>query len=538
MSVYFVCDENRRIACCESGIDDTSAYIPAILRFFGVTGIPIAPNELSKLNENDVLISVRTKLPFLPCTVISFAPQQDWKEKIEKKWYGTLRFTKDNSRDLPIFAPICSMLGACDQIIATGNMHGDQPAPVIVRIGKEYVFSFDLPASVWYSGDGFEQSGGKNGFKVARVPDMRPVPLDFDTTTLPYNDILLTVIRDILSSVGIPMIHTLPPLDCGMIPDLAMNFSGDDDANSFEVNRTAALHMESRGLPYHINAMPRNSNEFAMSKEEFDFLQDHGCEFGLHTNFYGSPYSIETQKAQLEQFVKIFETAPVTNVDHCLIREGSTAERLEWLEALGIIGSNNMLGEIVLANINAFNLTGFGFGTAFPRYTCASSAQKNRLIETVEMVIGYYEPRIDAEKYPDNNSIRNYIDINAEAGAYAEFFIHPHYLNECFGNQAMVHAALDVIQSHCREKGYKVWYTTTNNIARFWSARINSAIKSAGDGKYLLDACCPLVIQLPDTAESVFANENELQISERSLYGKNVRLATITAPGEYTLRFE
>ncbi|MBE6632098.1 MAG: hypothetical protein E7623_05290 [Ruminococcaceae bacterium] len=87
--------------------------------------------------------------------------------------------------------------------------------------------------------------------------------------------------------------HTLPPLEDGSIPDLAINFSGDDDASGVEINRTAVYYMESVGLPYHINAMPANDEQFVMDKEIFDELHSHGCEFALHTNFLPYPYSEE-----------------------------------------------------------------------------------------------------------------------------------------------------------------------------------------------------------------------------------------------------
>lgn len=537
MRVYYLYDEARRNACCRAGINDTSAYIPALLYFLGVTGEPLAPDALDTLTEKDVLIAVRRELPALPCTVIDFAPGQPWNQAAEKKWYGTVRFAGHDAPVLPVFAPICPLPGPAEEILAYGAMNGEDTIPVVTRTGKRYTFAFDLPMSVWYSGDGFEQPCGINGFQQVRVPDMRPLPMEFDTKTLPYNDILCGLLRDILSAAGIPMFHTLPPLEDGSVPELALHFSGDDDACSLEINRTAALHMESRGLPYHINAMPRSADRFVMTRAEFADLQAHGCEFGLHTNFYGVPFSAEVQNAQAELFVSIFVTEPVTNVNHCLIRDGSTAERLEWLEALGIIGDNDMLGEVDPDDVNAFNVTGYGFGTSFPRYTCTGADQKNRLIRTIEIANTYYEPRLDPVKYPDETPIRRYLDISAANGAYAQFFMHPHYFSESFGNQPMVHAALDLIQAHCREKGYRIWYTTTNTIARFWTDRAGSVLQADEDGTYRLKALCPLVIQMPENSVKVSADGTELRIMETALYGKTVRLAVIPAAGEYVLKF-
>ncbi|MBQ3179224.1 MAG: hypothetical protein IJB52_15515 [Clostridia bacterium] len=538
MRVYYLYDDNRRNVCSQAGIDDTSAYIPALLYFLGVTGQPIELDLLGSLQETDILIAVRTQLPALPCTVISFAAEQSWEQVLENKWYGTIQTCESHAPVLPIFAPLYPLADTGEEILAVGSMNGGDTMPAIVRSGKRYEFAFDLPASVWYSGDGFEQSEGINGFQQVRVPDMRPLPMDFDTKTLPYNDILCGILRDILSAAGVPMFHTLPPLEDGSIPELALHFSGDDDATSSEVNRTAALHMESRGLPYHINAMPLDADRFIMTRQEFEDLQTHGCEFGLHTNFYGVPFSAETQNAQAELYIKVFGTEPVTNVNHCLIRDSSTAKRLEWLEALGIIGDNDMLGEVDPHDVNAFNVTGYGFGTSFPRFTCAGADQKNRLIRTVEIANTYYEPRLDPVKYPDETPIRRYLDISAERGAYAQFFMHPHYFNESFGNQAMVHAALDLIQKHCREKGYRIWYTTTNTIAHFWKDRADSVLQKRGNGEYYLNARCPLVIQLPNGFHKVFINGKEFNSTEIMLCGKNVNMVSIRSAGEYFLRFD
>ena len=102
----------------------------------------------------------------------------------------------------------------------------------------------------------------------------------------------------------------------------------------------------------------------------------------------------------------------------------------------------------------------------------------------------------------------------------------------------MVHAALDLIQKHCREKGYRIWYTTTNTIAHFWKDRADSVLQKRGNGEYYLNAKCPLVIQLPNGFHKVFINGKEFNSTEIMLCGKNVNMVSIRSAGEYFLRFD
>ena len=534
MSVFYLVDNNRRALLHAAGINDTSAYIPAILHHLGVTGHAITPDQLDTLTESDVLLAVRTPLPALPCTIISFAASQDPMMSVEEKMYGQLLA---DGKSLAIFAPIFPE-GEGEEVLATAVCEDGSVVPAWIRTGKRYDYAFDLPASVWYSGDGYPAPGGKNmfnfSFGVGRVPDMRPLPIPYDTSVA-YNDELCCQLRNILLAAGVPMFHTLPPLSDGSVPDFALHFSGDDDACSASLNLTAALNMESFGLPYHINAMPADDTRFVMDRDVYEELKRHGCETALHTNFYGRPYTAETQAKQVELFRKIFGELPKTNVNHCLIQDGSTAERLSWLESHGIGGDNDKMGEIDTNDINAFNLTGYAFGTSFPRYTCTDAKDGNRVVRTLDIPITYYEPRLDSDRYNNEPQILQYLENSAAHGRISQFFIHPHYLNPSYDRITSTFAAIKRIQAYIREKQYKVWYTTTDTITAYWHNRSASTLEADGAGNWKLYAACALCVLLPEGVESIQCGGEQLSLEKRVVSGREVTIAAVPAAGEYTL---
>ena len=533
MRVYYLFDAARRTRLNQAGIDDTCAYIPAILHFLGVTGNPIAPDQLDSLTEADVLFAARTPLPALPCTVISFAASQDPAVVYEKKIYAHL-LVKEMA--LPIFSPVCPEC-ACSETCAYAQLEDGTEVPALGRSGKRYDFFFDLPASIWYSGDGFPNEESKKLFSIGigRVPEFRPLPLAHDASVA-YNDELCWLLRSILLDAGVPMLHTLPPLEDGTIPDFALHFSGDDDHCSASLNLTAALNMESFGLPYHINAMPLQG-DFVMDRATYEELKAHGCETAIHSDFTTPPYTAQTQAEQIALFNKVFGEPPVTNVNHCFVQDGPIAERLTWLEENHVLGDNGYYGEVAPdpTDINAFNVTGFAFGTGFPRYTCAGTKQGNRVLGTVLLPVTYYEPRLDCSRYNNEPQLLWYLSESAANGRISQFFIHPHYLNPSYECITSTFTALKRIQSYIQEQNYAVWYTTTNHATKFWHNRRASTLEETTPGYWKLQAACPLTVILPDGATGASCDGAPLAVTRRVIAGKAMNLAAILAAGEHTL---
>ena len=536
MRIYYLADPKRRVQLNAAGIDDTSAYLLPILNFLGMTGHSITPEQLESVTEQDVLLAVRTQLPPLPCTVISFAASQDPAVAAEKKLYGSLLA---ENKKLAIFTPICPEETG-GEVLAYAELADGTVVPACTRSGKRYDYAFDLPASVWYSGDGFPNEQSKQLFSIGigRVPELRPLPIPYDTTVA-YNDELCWQLRSILLAAGAPALHTLPPLEDGTVPDLALLFSGDDDATSANYNLTAAMNMEALEFPYHINAMPVDDTRFIMDKAVYEELKTHGCETALHTNLTEKPYTAQTQAQQIALFTRIFGEPPKTNVNHCFVQDGTTAERLSWLEACQVYGDNGHYGEVAQdpKDINAFNVAGFAFGSSFPHFTCADAAHENRMIGTISIPINYYEPRLDTDRYNNEAQLLWYLSEGAANGRISQFFLHPHYLNPTYDGIGATFAALKRIKSFVATQNYAVWYTTTNNITDFWHARGNSTWEETAPNCWKLQATCPLTILLPDGTTSVTCDGTPLAVVHRVIAGKAMNLAAILAAGEHTLVF-
>lgn len=416
MKLYYYVNEVQRSALHKAGLDYTPAYIPELLSFLGVSAEPLTPETLYKAEPDDVLFVGAEYTPELPdCNLILFgtAAEPVTAPTVRGTDIADYYVTADG-KQLPLFVPMLpSGGGKVLRTTASG-------LPALTCSGKAVRFCFDLPATVWYSGDGFYTGVSPHGFFVGRTTDTRPLPPTMGAPDA-YNDLLLGEIEEMLAAWNIPMLHRLPPAENGSVPDFALHFSGDNDCDSAELNRNATRLMEQAGLPYHINAMPMGGKYFVFDREILQELNARGCEIALHTDYIDDvPYCLENQKAQADLFEEAFGYRSLTNTNHYFVQDGPNYERLRWLEACGIIADNGKFGEINISdvgtgNMNAFNLWGFSFGTAFPRYTLDDPAHGNRHIDTMEIPISYYEPRLGGE-YTNPALITNYLDNAAEYG--------------------------------------------------------------------------------------------------------------------------
>ena len=403
---------------------------------------------------------------------------------------------------------------------------------------------FDLPGTVWYSGDGFSDGEGKNGFFIGRIPDTRPIPPEHDDSE-PYNDLLTGILEDIILSKGMITADRLPPAKTDekgvFLPDFVLHFSGDDDCTSDFYNINAAEVMNSLGLPYHINVMP-GGDSFVIDSGDVKRLRELGCEIALHSDFTVQPYSAKGQKASCDLFEKNFGFPTLTNTNHCFIQSNMNAERLRWLGECGVIADNSKCGEVYPGDINAFNLCGFAFGTSFPRYTLDDAEHGNTPLNCMEIPVNYYEPRLDLSyvdeksyRYSDTGKITDYIDRAAQEGRIAQFFIHPHYFAPDSRDMPAVIAALRLIMKHCGDMGYAPLFTTTDNIAKFWQSRAKSRLEYTG-GMWIIETPIPLAIRLPHThnsAEILLDGEPAVVINKiRS--GREVSFVSVDS-GRHTL---
>lgn len=530
--LYYINDPSLRTARNAAGEDYTPAYIPAMLAFMGVTGKEITPDTLSVLREEDIVLlgADGTVVPdTCPATVILLGVAQAPTPARQRRIYGS--YLAKNGYAIPLFVPVYAPATRVDEVLAYAEVEGAR-VPAFVRCGGRYQFLFDLPATLWFSGDGFMEMQNAPYFPIGRTPDWRPLP-NGHYGTQPYNDLLLLELERLLTALGVPSFYRLPPMEDGAVPDMVLHVSGDDDCCSAAINRGAAARMKEIGLPYHINAMPNPAGDFCFDGEVLRELQDNGCELGLHLDLTYPPYSAEHVKAQFEQFRAAFGLHPITSVNHCLVQHGTQAELLRWLQSCGILADNGYLGTFNPDDINAFDLQEFGYGTSFPRCTCDDAAHGNALLSPALIPITYYEARLPEED-SDPSKVIDYLDGAAAYGRITQFFFHPHYLNEDNEHCAAALRVLALIKRHLSEKCYRALPMTTNTVAQFWQARRAATIAwEQGDISVVTDT--PLLLQLSDTVTDVTLDGARIPVIYKAV--NDTRVALVRIPqGTHTLK--
>ena len=470
MNIYYYFNVQKRQERNGNGLDYPACYMPSVLKFMGIDADVFSGQ---KLDADDILFVCAEKTDFTPdCRVITLGTAPA--ERIEKV------FTHING--IPLFVPLEDAPGG-DVILRDEN-----GLPAVVKTENGYHFCFDLVSSVWFSSDGYPAKC--DYFFIGRIPDARPLKDEFSPP--PFNDMLIAFLEDILKEMGVPSVYRLPPKD-NTVPDSVIHFSGDDDCTSKDLNIEAAKNMHTYGFPYHINAMVGKTGDFVFDKNIYDELSALGCEVALHLNFAdGYEYSDKTVKDQALLFEKKFGVKPYTNVNHCLIQEGSVHKRLRALSECKIAADNSNLGIFDKTDINAFDLTGFGYGSAFPRFVCDNAEHGNVPLYTLEIPITYYEARvIDG----NTSKIKSYIDGAVQNGRIIQFFFHPHYISSYYKQkQQRTTDALEFIKEYT--KNFNVMFSTTDSIAKFWHARAGVKIKT--DGECInVSSQIPIVISLP-----------------------------------------
>ena len=534
MQVYYYANSRRKEEWNREGRDYTPGVIPLILSLLGVSARAVDTDGLldGTLQAEDILFTGKEALPAgfrFDGTHVAFATEGELSAfglalegetaKVGDKYSidGYIQWeAAGKSCQLPVFSAFTRVQPQGAEVLAIARTADGEELPVLLRKGNKTYFAFDLPATVWYSGDGRPTTEGKNGFAIGRVSDGRPVPEDYDVS-IAYTDYMAYILQDILYGCGMPMIHRLPPMADGKVPDFLLYFSGDDDADSTENDLKAAAVMAQRGLPYHMNVMPADTEgHFVIDKEQHDRLVAQGCEIAVHPNFFWiASYGEEGYRVQAEMFRQAFGRTSVTTVNHCLAQHGSCAERLRFEEKQGILGDNNKLGEMNKEDVNAFNGCGFTFGSSFPRYTLDDAAHNNALIDVVEIPNTYYEPRMYTCSAEEKKKIHDYLDQCAFWGRTGGLFFHPHYISGVITDATPALAALDEALAYMAQKGYAVYTTAPDALTLWWRARAGSVISDVTAGGFTLDSEADgLILRLPQGVRDVRLDGREADTVE------------------------
>ncbi len=549
MAIYYLYNDQYRRETNESGRNYWYCYITEIMNRLGAGAEPAETADMS-FSKNDVLFigpeqpSEADLKAIARCDgliLIGFAPKNAGplfgiteEGKIPQpvndfEINGMFRMTDQKylpvprfDAPLPVVSPV-SVIKTCGaEILAFIGEH-----PGLTKYGSAYYFAFNLPQTIWTCSAGKPVTEGRNGFNIGRVCDTRIVPADYDTTVA-FGDHYIYILQTILAGAGYPMLHRLPPFEDGTIPDLLLFFGGDDDATSGAMNLEASRIMYERGLPYHMNLMPDINGRFVTTPGEADIIRARGHELAFHYDFAyrqsREQFTAEGFSEQLKLFTDAFAFLPVCNVGHCLTHHG-WAERCRYQTALGVKGDNSRLGETDPADINAFGLYGFAFGTSFPFFAYDDFGHENKNLNFTELPINYYEPRLPDGDGTALQKLHRCIDDAAFFGRTVNFFLHPHYITGLYGSNKSVLNAIDETLSFGKKSNYNIICCGPDKLCLWWHARSGSTLSGHGK-RFTVNAAADMIVRIPYTENTgkfpqITANGKNSHYYEKSVDGLN-----------------
>ena len=249
------------------------------------------------------------------------------------------------------------------------------------------------------------------------------------TTRVPYADVLLYLLRNLIARRGLPFMHALPPTPDGDIPDCLFHYGGDDECAP-DNQLVASGVMKELGLGYHVNIMPDVTGKFAMSKAEYEQFKANGHEPSLHFNFIDGvthPYRFTRRdiQQQVDWYVEAFGELPVCTVFHWTTWHGWT-EVAEWLAGAGVKADNSRFIQYCPPT-NPVNTVGFGFGTGLPFFHYRDWRKDNDRIRFLGMPIGAYEVGYLGDEV-QFHTLKLAIDMARFWHLPFDLFYHPVYL--------------------------------------------------------------------------------------------------------------
>ncbi len=342
-----------------------------------------------------------------------------------------------------------------------------------VGAGQALYFAFNLPQTIWALHHGRPVQEDYDGDGMLRMSDamiMRPFP-----TSVPYADMLLYLLRNVMARQGVPFIHALPPTPEGDIPDCLFHYGGDDEGQPHNQLIASAV-MKELGLGYHINLMPNTEGRFALSREEYAQLKANGHEPSLHFNFIDGvshPYKFSRQEIQqqVDAYVQAFGERPICTVFHWTTWHGWT-EVAEWLSWAGVQADNSRFAQYC-PPANPVNTVGFGFGTALPYFHYTDFRKDNERINLLALPICGYEVGYRGEAV-EFHVLKRAIDMARFWHVPFNLFYHPVYLAQ----YPACRQALEQGLKYMAQLGLKVMHWGNDRLTLWWRARSQACIES------------------------------------------------------------
>ncbi len=453
---------------------------------------------------------------------------------------ATLRFT-DAELSRPLYHPdlpaqemlavsdvrLVQLAGACE-LAALGDTEGeplDRPAITLHSVGEGHacLFAFDLAQTVWaiQQGRPIDRDWVPDGY--LRSSDAMIIG-DRDPS-VPFTDLLVFLLRNVVALTGQPMVHQLPALDGGVSD--ALFFWGGDDEAAEGTQVPASDFMAERDLPYHINIMPRDG-QFTVSPEEFAHLRANRTEPALHVNFidgYEHPlaFTREDIQKQTRLYREVYGETPVCTVFHWTLWCGWT-EPAEWLREEGVLADNSRFGSNSPV-LNPTNTCGYAFGTSFPFYFRLGADQANARLGFISEPITAYECGYDRDAdVLALEPLHRALDNAAFWHMTCNLFYHPvniHRFSSC-------RDAIDEVLRYIDQRGMRAVHMGNDEVNFWWRARTAATIEDArADGDALaFTASCDwdegYIVTVPVDAEAVevTVDGEPAEVEVRSEYGR------------------
>ncbi len=444
--------------------------------------------------------------------------------------------SKEESVSLPVMADVLVTTGG--RVEATIRVK-DREVPGLIMGRNTCYVPFDLPYALLKIVQGKPvPEGASSYFPVGRVPDGRSLPYDFDSTN-PAADLYYLMLETMLAERKVPMVHVLPPMKDGTPADLLFFYGGDDDNTSAQLDEKASGIMAEKHLPYHINLMPGSDRgDYTLDKEGYGKITARGHELALHYNMTGVPFTKESFEQQMGTYMETYGILPISNVAHCLVNVGY-AEYARWQASLGVKGDGGRMGTLNLADINAFNIYDFGFGTAFPHFVYDDADHQSKRLNFCGIPMTYYEPRLGGPYGEDGETLRKCAENAGYYGQTINLFSHPHYVAFWNGYDSnMTLNALDYILAYCDSKGWQVYNAGTDELCLWWHERDACRLTAKqGALEVTLSGDSPMVVKLPATASAVLLDGVSVPTVAKTIGGITYNLVTVQGTGTHILTY-
>ncbi|MBI4660098.1 MAG: hypothetical protein HY735_14755 [Verrucomicrobia bacterium] len=357
--------------------------------------------------------------------------------------------------------------------------------------GRAFYFAFSVPQTIWVLHQGRPVDRDYDGDGRLRSSDaivIRPHSIE-----VAYADEILFLLQNLIGTQPHPFLHQLPPTPpseqgeqrAGEIPDALFHWGGDDEGSADGIQLFASNWMKERGLPYHINAMPRKDGTFGLSVADAQKIRANGHEISLHYNFVdgfegAAAFTRDDVLAQAAAFRRHFGTDFTCSVNHHT-RWTGWAEPAKWMREAGGKADNTMV-HAGSPPLNPVNLLGFSFGTSFPFWFYDDGRGGNQKLDFLEMPITAYECGYIGKKQADFATVRKVIDLASHYHLTMNMFHHPIYITDYPPCRAAIEEGLRYI----RTQNIRALHMGNDELYRWWKARSETRVDSVTvEGKEL-----------------------------------------------------